>query len=243
VVRRMFADIDAEVYFLVDGDDTYDADAAVDALTSLMNEGLDFVNIARVTRVAGAYRRGHRLGNAWLTGVVRLTFGHRFTDMLSGYKVFSRRFVKSFPALSRGFEIETELTIHALELRMPSTEIQAHYRERIEGSTSKLRTIRDGVRILALIIRLLRDERPLWFFGAIGVMGILAAIGLAVPVITTYLESGLVPRLPTALLSVGLILSGLQSIAVGLVLETVRTGRREARHLAYLRFCGPVLPD
>jgi hypothetical protein len=163
------------------------------------------------------------------------------------YEVFDNLVFHSGPgetlALSRGFEIETELTIHALELRMPSTEIQAHYRERIKGSASKLRTIRDGVRILALIIRLLRDERPLWFFGVIGLGAILVAIGLAIPIIATYIETGLVPRFPTAFLAVGLILSGLQSIAVGLILDTVRTGRREARRLAYLRFPAPSGPD
>jgi len=236
VVRRMFADIDADVYLLVDGDDTYDASAGAIAMSRLLEDSLDFVNVARIAASAAAYPRGHRTGNALLTGVVRLIFGRQFRDMLSGFKVLSRRFVKSFPALSQGFEIETELTIHALELGMPTAEISARYRERIEGSTSKLRRIRDGLRILRLITRLLRDERPIWLLGAIGLTAILVAVALGIPVIETYLATGLVPRLPTALLSVGLVLAGLQSIAMGLILDSVRTGRREARRLAYLQY-------
>jgi glycosyltransferase involved in cell wall biosynthesis len=239
VVRRMFADIDADVYLLVDGDDTYDAVAGAVAVSQLLSDSLDFLNIARIATSARAYPRGHRTGNAFLTGVVRLIFGRQFSDMLSGFKVLSRRFVKSFPALSQGFEIETELTIHALELRMPAAEVSAPYRERMTGSVSKLHRIRDGLRILRLITRLLRDERPLWFFGVIGMTAILIAITLGFPVIETYFATGLVPRLPTALLAVGLALAGLQSIAMGLILDTIRTGRREARRLAYLQFYKP----
>lgn len=240
VVRRMFADIEADIYLLVDGDDTYDANASAVAVSRLLTEALDFVNVARVPTSSAAYRPGHRTGNILLTGVVRLIFGPRFSDMLSGFKVLSRRFVKSFPALSQGFEIETELTIHALELRMPTAEISAPYRERAEGSTSKLRRVRDGLRILRLIARLLRDERPLWYFGAIGLLAIFVAILIGIPVVETYIETGLVPRLPTAILAVGLVLAGLQSAGVGLILDTVRTGRREARRLAYLQFPSPA---
>jgi glycosyltransferase involved in cell wall biosynthesis len=236
VVRRMFADVHADVYLLVDADDTYDARAGAAAISRLVVGFLDFVNIARVATSAAAYPPGHRTGNIVLTGAVRLIFGRHFRDMLSGFKVLSHRFVKSFPALSQGFEIETELTIHALELRMPAAEISAPYSERAACSVSKLRRVRDGFRILCLIARLLRDERPLWFFGVNGLAAIIIALGLGVSVIESYLQTGLVPRLPTALLSVGLVLAGLQSIGIGLILDTVRTGRHEARRLAYLQF-------
>lgn len=235
VVRRMFADVDADVYVMVDGDATYDLTAAPGAIAELVGERLDFVNIARRTELRGAYRPGHRLGNLVLTGLVRAFFGKQFTDMLSGYKVFSRRFVKSFPALSTGFEIETELTIHALELAMPVSEREAPYGERPTGSTSKLHTLRDGVRILRVIGRLLKDERPLHVFFAAGVALIALAVLLALPIIETYLATGLVPRIPTAMLSVGLVLVGVQSFTAGLILDTVTRSRREMKRLAYLQ--------
>jgi glycosyltransferase involved in cell wall biosynthesis len=238
VVRRMFADVDADIYIMVDGDDTYDPSIAPEAIRHLLAENLDLVNIARISEEGVADRLGHKFGNRTLTGLVRLFFGPQFTDVLSGYKLFSRRFVKSFPAFSRGFEIETELVIHALELRMPVLELSAHYRPRIDGSISKLNTITDGLRILMLITRLLRDERPILFFGATGLSSILVSIILGIPILLTYVATGLVPRLPTAVLAVGLSLSGIQAIAVGLVLDTVRTGRREARRLAYLQVPG-----
>jgi glycosyltransferase involved in cell wall biosynthesis len=236
VVRRMFADIDADVFVLVDGDATYEARAAPRMVRRAVDENLDFVNGARVSHSVEAYRRGHRFGNYVLTAIVRSLFGKQFTDMLSGYKVFSRRYVKSFPAMSRGFEIETELTVHALELRMPSAEEFTVYGERPSGSVSKLSTFRDGTRILRLIFDLVRNERPLEFFGLVGVALILVAVALAVPLVETYFETGLVPRLPTAVLSVGLIIVGFLSFLAGLILDVVATMRSEMKRLAYLSY-------
>jgi len=236
VVRRMFADIDADVFVLVDGDATYEARAAPRMVRRAVDENLDFVNGARVSHSVEAYRRGHRFGNYVLTAIVRSLFGKQFTDMLSGYKVFSRRYVKSFPAMSRGFEIETELTVHALELRMPSAEEFTVYGERPSGSVSKLSTFRDGTRILRLIFDLVRNERPLEFFGLVGVALILVAGALAVPLAETYFETGLVPRLPTAVLSVGLIIVGFLSFLAGLILDVVATMRSEMKRLAYLSY-------
>ena len=236
VVRRMFADIDADVFVLVDGDATYEARAAPRMVRRAVDENLDFVNGARVSRSVEAYRPGHRFGNFVLTALVRSVFGRQFTDMLSGYKVFSRRYVKSFPAMSRGFEIETELTVHALELRMPSAEEFTAYGERPAGSVSKLSTFRDGSRILRLIFDLVRNERPLEFFGLVGVALILVAVALTVPLAETYFETGLVPRLPTAVLSVGLIIVGFLSFLAGLILDVVATMRSEMKRLAYLSY-------
>ncbi len=240
VVRRMFADVEAEVYVLVDGDDTYDAAAAPDLIRALEERQLDMVNAARVTDAAAAYRPGHRFGNALLTGLVARIFGSRFRDILSGYRVFSRRFVKSFPALAAGFEIETELTVHALELRMPVLELDAAYRERPRGSASKLRTFRDGARILRTILTLTKEERPLAFFSAVGGLLLATAVALAAPLVPTYLRTGLVPRLPTAVLSTGLAILAFLSLSCGLVLETVTRGRRELKRLHYLRFRAPA---
>ena len=234
VVRRMFADIDADVYVLVDGDATYDAPSAPRMIEMLVNDRLDMVVGLRVDREQVAYRRGHRTGNRMLTGFLSSVFGQAFTDILSGYRVFSRRFVKSFPVLSDGFEIETELTVHALELALPVAEVETPYYARPEGSFSKLNTWRDGFRILATILKLYRSEKPLRFFAAIGVFLALVSVGLAIPVLITYLETGLVPRLPTAVLSMGLMIVALLSMASGLVLDTVTRGRREMKLLAYL---------
>ncbi len=234
VVRRMLADIEAAVYIMVDGDATYDAASAPAMVRRLVDEELDMVVGGRVDTRVEAYRRGHRFGNAALTGTVSYLFGKRFGDMLSGYRVFSRRFVKSFPALSGGFEIETELTIHALELRMPVAEVATPYGVRPEGSTSKLRTYSDGFRILWLILHLLRNEKPFQFFGVIALALAALAIGLAIPVVLTYLETGLVPRFPTAILATGLVIVSVLSLACGLVLDTVTRGRREMKRLAYL---------
>jgi glycosyltransferase involved in cell wall biosynthesis len=234
VVRRMFADIDADIYVLVDGDATYDADAAKGMIDRAIRERLDFVNGARVSEAVAAYRRGHRLGNFVLSGLVQYIFGRQFNDMLSGYKIFSRRFVKSFPAMSRGFEIETELTVHALELRMPCGEVETAYGERPTGSTSKLNTYRDGARILVLIAALVKNERPLPFFGLLGIGFVLVALIMAIPLAETYLETGLVPRFPTAVLDVGLGIIGVLSILVGLILDMMTTMRREMKRLAYL---------
>lgn len=234
VVRRMFADIDADCYILVDGDDTYDATASVEAADRVLRSGFDFVNVARDSTAAEAYRRGHRLGNRMLTDLVRLFFGRQSRDMLSGYKALSRRFVKSFPAMSSGFETETELTVHALEMRMPMAEFGAPYKERPTGSTSKLRTVRDGTRILLLISRLVKDERPLQVFGMAGVLLCLLGVGLGIPVILTFFETGLVPRLPTAVLSMGLVVLGWLSIFAGIILDVVTKARQEFKRLTYL---------
>ena len=240
VVRRMFAEIDADVYVLVDGDDTYDPASAAIAVSKLLEEGLDFINVARQPLVTSAYRFGHAFGNKLLTSLVRIIFGSEFNDMLSGLKIFSRRFVKSFPGISRGFEIETELTIHALELRMPVYEFEAPFRTRAEGSVSKLKTFGDGLRILGTIVRLIRHERPLNFYGTIGLASIAAAVLLSVPLVVTFFETGLVPRVPTAILAVGLVLVGSQSIAVAAVLDTVTRSRQEIKRLAYLQTSGPI---
>jgi glycosyltransferase involved in cell wall biosynthesis len=239
VVRRMFADVEADAYVLVDGDDTYDAADAPAMLRMLMAEQLDMVTGVRVTDATAAYRPGHRMGNRLLTGVVRLVFGDRITDMLSGYRVFSRRFAKSFPALASGFETETEFTVHALELRMPVAELRTRYQERPPGSHSKLNTWRDGFRILRTIGLLVRRERPLPFFTIVAALVALLSIGLAVPVVQTYLATGLVPRLPTAVLSMGLMLLAFLMLACGLILDTVTRGRLEARRIAYLAIPAP----
>lgn len=234
VVRRMFADIDADIYVLVDGDATYDAPSAPRMIEKLVNEHLDMVVGLRVDQEVAAYRPGHRFGNRMLTGFLSSVFGQAFKDILSGYRVFSRRFVKSFPVLSDGFEIETELTVHALELAMPVAEVETPYYARPEGSVSKLNTYRDGFRILGTILKLYRSEKPLRFFTVIGAFLALVSIGLAIPVVITYLEIGLVPRLPTAVLSMGLMILAVLSVSSGLVLDTVTRGRREMKHLAYL---------
>ncbi len=239
VVRRMFADVDADIYVMADGDATYEAAAAPALVSKLLDENLDMVVGARKSEVEAAYRRGHRLGNALLTGMLARIFGRTFTDILSGYRVFSRRFVKSFPVLSAGFEIETEISVHALELRMPVAEQVTAYAARPDGSESKLNTWRDGFRILNTILLLFRYERPLQFFGAIAATFAIMAIILAIPLFITFLQTGLVPRFPTAILSTGLmILSALNGMC-GLILDTVVRGRLEVRRLAYLGYPAP----
>ena len=234
VVRRMFADVDADIYVMADGDATYEAAAAPRLIALLRDEQLDMVVGARKSEVEAAYRPGHRLGNKLLTGMLAWLFGRTFTDILSGYRVFSRRFVKSFPVLSEGFEIETEISVHALELRMPVAEQITAYAARPEGSESKLNTYRDGWRILMMILTLFRVEKPLAFFGLIG--GALAglSIGLSIPLFITYFETGLVPRFPTAILATGIMLLAFLNGFCGLILDTVVRGRREMRRLAYL---------
>lgn len=243
VVRRMFSDIEADVYVMVDGDATYDAASAPALIRKLVDERLDMVNAQRVTEIVEAYRPGHRFGNRLLTGLVANIFGDRIQDMLSGYRVFSRRFVKSFPALSTGFETETELTVHALELNMPIAEMPTPYKDRPEGSFSKLNTIRDGIRILRTIGNLVREERPLQFFSAAAGVLLLLALILAAPLLAGYVETGLVPRLPTAVLAVGLTLSAFLSLACGLILDTVTHGRREMKRLRYLAIPATSLDD
>ncbi len=237
VIRRGFADIDADIYVLVDGDDTYDAADAPAMVRRLLDEQLDMVTGQRVSAAdiaAIAYRRGHQFGNRVLTGLVRAVFGARVSDMLSGYRVFSRRFVKSFPALSSGFEIETEVTVHALELGMPVGEQPTRYKERPAGSRSKLRTWSDGARILNTITVLVRQERPLQVFAWAGLALLLAGLAAGVPVIEEFHRTGLVPRLPSAVLATGLVLLSFLSFACGMILDTVARGRKELRRLAYL---------
>ena len=234
VMRRMFADVEADIYVLVDGDDTYDAQSAPLLIEQLIANNLDMVNGARAEDSQLAYRAGHRFGNRLLTGLVAWFFGARFSDMLSGYRVMSRRFIKSFPALASGFEIETELTVHALQLNLPITEVTTPYRERPPASASKLRTIPDGIRIMRLIMRLVREERPLEFLSWMACAIALTAITLAIPLVTEYLRTGQVPRFPTAILSMGLMVMSLLSLSCGLVLATVTRGRIEAKRLQYL---------
>ena len=239
VMRRMFSDIEADVYVLVDGDDTYHAPSAPLMVQRLWEGQLDMVNGARVTDIVKAYRPGHRFGNKLLTGMVAYIFGNRIQDMLSGYRVFSRRFIKSFPALASGFETETELTVHALELRMPIAEIKTPYKDRPLGSHSKLNTISDGIRILRTIVNLVKEERPLPFFFIIFALLAAASVFLAWPVMAAFLQTGLVPRLPTAVLSMGLMLLGFLSLTCGLILDTVTLGRREAKRMRYLSIPAP----
>lgn len=234
VVRRMFADIEADAYVLVDGDGTYDATAAPLLQETLVTQGLDMVVATRVTDTPEAYRAGHRTGNWLLTQCVAALFGRTFTDMLSGYRVFSRRFVKSFPAHASGFETETELTVHALDLRMPVAELPTAYGARPEGSESKLNTWADGWRILRMIIRLLKAEKPLLFFSVLCVACLLLAGFLALPVLAEYLRTGLVPRFPTAILCMVIVLFGAILLACGIVLDTVTRGRTEMKRFAYL---------
>lgn len=239
VVRRMFADVDADIYVMADGDATYEAAAAPALVAQLTAENLDMVVAARRSEVEAAYRRGHRLGNALLTGMLARIFGRSFTDILSGYRIFSRRFVKSFPVLSSGFEIETEISVHALELRMPVAEQVTAYAARPEGSESKLNTWRDGFRILNTILTLFRYERPLQFFGVIAAIFALMAIMLAVPLFITFMKTGLVPRFPTAILATGLMILSALNAMCGVILDTVVRGRLEVRRLAYLAYPAP----
>jgi len=235
VVRRMFADVEADVYIMVDGDATYDAASAPKLIERLTSEHLDMVCGSRVALAEEAYRPGHVLGNKLLTGLVRNLFGQRFKDMLTGYRCMSRRFVKTFPALSEGFETETELTVHALSLDLPVAEIETPYAERPEGSVSKLSTYRDGFRILSMIMRLLRYERPLFFFGLLSFLLVAVALVLGIPVVLEFFDTGMVPRFPTAILSSALITIAVVSYFTGLILETIVVGRKEQKLLAYLR--------
>ena len=234
VVRRMFADVEADVYVMVDGDGTYDTAAAPLLVARLWSEALDMVTGIRVETTSRAYRTGHRFGNRLLTGTVGHLFGRSFTDMLSGYRVMSRRFVKSFPALSTGFEIETELTVHALELRLPIAEVPTRYGDRPEGSASKLNTWHDGLRIFLTIGRLVREKKPLEFFSVIAAILCTVSLVLGFPIVTEFVETGLVPRLPTAVLATGFMLSALLTLACGIILQSVSRGRAEAKRLHYL---------
>lgn len=240
VIRRMFADIDADIYVLVDGDDTYDAAAAPQLIRHLIADALDMVVGRRQSDEQEAYRLGHRFGNVALTRFVASIFGRTFTDMLSGYRIISRRYVKSFPAHSSGFEVETELTVHALELRMPVAEFVTRYKSRPEGSVSKLSTYRDGFRILLMIVKLFRAERPFAFYSAGALMCALVSIVLSVPLFETYLTTGLVPRFPTAVLCAALMIFGAIFLVCGIVLDAVTHGRTEVKRLAYLAHPAPT---
>jgi glycosyltransferase involved in cell wall biosynthesis len=239
VVRRMFADIDADVYVMADGDLTYDPKAAPAMVDLLLADQLDMVVGTRRHEEKDAYRGGHVLGNKVFTGLLSSLFGRTFSDIFSGYRVFSRRFVKSFPVLSEGFEIETEMSVHALELRMPVGELETAYGVRPEGSHSKLSTYGDGWRILKTIVNLYRVERPVLFYGSIGALLVIAAIILAIPLVQTYLKTGLVPRFPTAILVTGMVIVAVLCFFAGLILNTVTRGRREVRRLAYLSLSAP----
>jgi len=243
VVRRMFADVDADIYVMADGDLTYDPKAAPEMVRMLVDDQLDMVVGTRLHEVAEAYRGGHVIGNRLFTRLLAGLFGRSFTDIFSGYRIFSRRFVKSFPVLSEGFEIETEMSVHALELRMPVGEVETAYGARPEGSASKLSTYRDGWRILKTIGTLYRVERPVLFYGGLGALLIVAAVILAVPLVITYLDTGLVPRFPTAILATGMVIIAVLSFFAGLILDTVTRGRREMRRLAYLGHHAPAAPD
>ncbi len=240
VVRRAFSDVEADIYVMVDGDGTYNAAAAPAMIAMMTAETLDMVTGVRISEEIEAYRPGHRFGNAMLTGVVRMIFGNRISDMLSGYRVFSRRFVKSFPAMAAGFETETEFTVHALELRMPVGELQTRYGSRPVGSVSKLNTIRDGIRILRTIMILVKEERPLAFFSVIGAILLVTAFALGIPVVLQFIATGLVPRFPTALLATGLALLSFLVFSAGLILDSVSHGRKEMKRLAYL--ANPAVP-
>ena len=239
VVRRMFADVEADVYVMADGDATYDAAAAPEMIAKLIGEQLDMVVGARQSEVEEAYRRGHRLGNRLFNALLASLFGRTFSDIFSGYRIFSRRFVKSFPALSRGFETETEISVHALELAMPVGEVVTQYGARPEGSQSKLSTWRDGWRILKTILHLYRIERPVLFYGSFSLFLAALAIVLSIPLAVTYFQTGLVPRFPTAILATGLMLLAALSFFTGLILDTVVRGRREVRRLHYLSLPAP----
>jgi glycosyltransferase involved in cell wall biosynthesis len=239
VVRRMFADIEADIYVLVDGDDTYDAGASLRMIQTAIESGADLLTAKRIHTDPGAYRPGHVLGNRMLTGLTALLFNVRLTDMLSGYRVFSRRFVKSFPFTAEGFGIETELTVHAVRLMMPLAEMDTRYKERPAGSVSKLNTWRDGFRILRTIAHLVREERPLVFFSVFFVLLALVSLLIGAPVVTEYLRTGLVPRLPTAVLATGLMLLAFLALTAGLILDTVTRGRWEQKRMAYLSIPGP----
>lgn len=239
VMRRMFADIEADIYIIVDGDDTYDASVAPALVRKLVDEGLDIVSGQRVATGQAAYRAGHVLGNKLLTGLTAMIFRVKLNDMLTGYRIMSRRFVKSFPFTAQGFGIETELTVHAVRLLMPMVEVETRYKERPEGSVSKLSTYRDGFKILFTIASLLREERPLIFFSAIFVLLFLFSTAVGTPVVLEYFHTGLVPRLPTALVAVGAMVLAFLSLASGLILDTVTRGRWEDKRMAYLAIPGP----
>lgn len=239
VVRRMFADIEADVYILTDGDDTYDAAAAPGMVQQLIDEGYDIVSGKRIATGSAAYRPGHVLGNHLLTGLTSIMFHVKLDDMLTGYRIMSRRFVKSFPLTSQGFAIETELTVHAVRMLVPQIEVPTTYKERPEGSVSKLSTFRDGWRILMMISLLLRKERPLFFYGVFFLIFALLSFAIGIPLVVEYMHTGLVPRLPSAVLCTGLMMVAFLCLICGIILDTVTRGRWELKRLTYLLYPGP----
>lgn len=239
VVRRMFADIEADVYVLTDGDDTYDAAAAPGMVKMLIDDGYDIVSGKRIATGEAAYRPGHVLGNHLLTGLTSIMFHVKLEDMLTGYRIMSKRFVKSFPLTSQGFAIETELTVHAVRMLVPEIEVPTTYKERPEGSVSKLSTFRDGWRILMMISLLLRKERPLFFYGVFFILFALMSFGFGIPVVVEYMHTGLVPRLPSAVLSTGMMMVAFICLICGIILDTVTRGRWELKRLTYLGYPGP----
>jgi len=237
VMRRMFADVDADIYIMVDGDDTYDPEAAPEMVSALIEQSLDMVVAVReATDHQAAYRSGHVFGNWLLTGTVAFLFSQGFTDMLSGYRAMSRRFVKTFPVLSSGFEIETEMTVHTLQIGASFSEVVTSYHARPEGSESKLSTYKDGLRILKMILLLFKEVKPLQFFGLFSLLTFVLSFGLAIPIFITYLDTGLVPRFPTAILSTGLIILSFLSLVSGVILDSVSRARLEVKRLRYLAF-------
>lgn len=236
VVRKMFSDIDADIYVMVDGDGTYDASDAVKMVEMLNSDSLDMVVAVRKAQAEGAYPGGHKFGNILFNFIFKILFGSTFNDVFSGYRVFSKRFVKTFPIISDGFDIEAELSIHTCALELPFAEIDSNYFERPKNSFSKLKTFSDGFKILWRIIRLLKETRPLFVFGMISLFLFLLSVGIAVPVILTFIETGLVPRLPTAVLSVGIMLISFLSLTCGIILNGITQARMEIKKLNYLRF-------
>lgn len=236
VVRRMFADIDADIYVMSDGDETYDIKRTPDLIAKLVDDNLDMVVGARKEVDLAAYRVGHRTGNILLTKLVQRFFKHDLVDMLSGFRVFSKRFVKSFPAQSSGFEIETELTVHALSSRIPMAEVETDYFARPLGSESKLATYKDGIRILAMIVNLIKDERPMLFFSVIAAIFFILSLMLGIPVVEDFFETHKVLRFPSAFLAMGLMILAIISLLVGLILDSVSKSRKEVRRMAYLNY-------
>lgn len=234
VVRRLFADIEADVYVMVDGDATYDAASAQKAITLLQNNSLDMVVCTRKAQDEKSFRPGHAFGNKLFTYTVNLLFGRHFTDIFSGYRIFSRRFIKSFPAISQGFEIEAEMTIHALQLSLPCAEIETAYQERPPGSVSKLHTFKDGLRILRTILLLFLYVRPMAFFGILFILFSLLSLILGLPITLTFIQTGLVPRFPTAILAASLGLLGSLCLACGIILDSVSRSRLETKRCWYL---------
>jgi len=235
VVRRMFADVEANIYVLIDGDATYDVQSLNKLIDTLLNNNLDMVVGRRIETGSRVYRYGHRFGNRLLTGISRILFGEQPSDLLSGYRVMSRRFIKSFPAVSSGFEIETELTLHALSLNIPTAEVETTYRSRPPESVSKLNTYRDGARILSTILLFTKEERPFFFFSLLSLLLGLISLSLGIPVTLEFFETGLVPKLPTAVLSASIMLLAFLGLTSGMILDSVARGRREQKRLAYLR--------